>query len=160
MLPAGLTAQTTTLMMRSGTTITFRMSLPSIARATAFVDAGADMIFPEGLKSAEDFGAFAAAMKGYGSDRGPYLLANMTEFGKTPIMAIERFEQLGYDCVIWPVTTLRSAMGEVTRLLADLKRDGHVETHLDRMQTRQDLYAALRYTPGTEWRYPAPAGSD
>ena len=106
------------------------------------------------------FGTFAEAMKGYGTSRGPYLLANMTEFGKTPIMGIERFEQLGYDCVIWPVTTLRSAMGEVTRLLADLKRDGHVESHLDRMQTRQDLYAALRYTPGTEWRYPAPAGSD
>ena len=126
----------------------------AIARARAYVDSGADMIFPEGLATEADFGRFAEAMRGYGSERGPYLLANMTEFGKTPIISFSRFEELGFDCVIWPVTTLRTAMGEVARMLADLKREGHVGSHLDRMQDRASLYAALGYTPGEPWDFP------
>lgn len=126
----------------------------AIARAKAYVDSGADMIFPEGLHSEEEFAAVARALKGYGSTRGPYLLANMTEFGKTPIIPAARFAELGYSIVIFPVSTLRSAMGEVQRLLAALKRDGHVNGVIGQMQERKDLYSLLGYEPGREWEFP------
>jgi len=133
----------------------------AIERAGAYVDAGADMIFPEGLTSEEEFGRFAEAMRGRGpalSRRGgPFLLANMTEFGKTPILPVSRFDELGYDYVIFPVTTLRLAMKVVAEGLATLRRDGSAEALLDRMQTRQELYDLLDYTPGEEWRFPSPA---
>jgi len=80
----------------------------------------------------------------------------MTEFGKTPSIPLTRFAAMGYSAVIWPVTTFRAAMGEVARTLADLKRDGHVDAFVSRVQTRQELYDALGYTPGTEWRFPSP----
>lgn len=124
----------------------------AIARAKAYVDAGADMIFPEGLTSETEFGEFARAMKGHKA--GVFLLANMTEFGKTPMIPLKRFGELGYSCVIWPVTMLRAAMGEVARALADLKRDGHVGSFLGRVQTREALYGWLKYEPGKEWRWP------
>lgn len=124
----------------------------AIARAKAYLDAGADMIFPEGLTSEEEFGAFAQAIRAH--RKGAYLLANMTEFGKTPIISLKRFEELGYSCVIWPVSTLRSAMSEVTRLLEALKRDGTVSGVLERMQDRTALYGLLGYTPGVEWKFP------
>lgn len=129
----------------------------AIIRAKAYIDAGADMIFPEGITSEADFARIAEALRGYGSRRGPYLLANMTEFGKTPIIPLNRFAELGYHCVIWPVTTLRAAMGEVGRILSDLKRDGEVSAFIDRVQTRQDLYNLLGYTPGAEWPFGTPA---
>lgn len=128
----------------------------AIARARAYVEAGADMVFPEGLESAEEFRAFAEAVRGGG--RPPYLLANMTEFGKTPQIALDRFGELGYDLVIYPVSTLRAAMGAVTRMLADLRQTGSVERHLDRMQTRDELYGLVGYRPGQPWDYPAPPG--
>lgn len=127
----------------------------AITRAKAYLDAGADMIFPEGLASEEEFARVAAAVKEHMG--GAYLLANMTEFGKTPMINLARFGALGYSCVIWPVTTLRAAMGEVTRMLADLRRDGDVGAFVERVQTRQALYKALRYTPGTEWDWPGQA---
>ncbi|MGP1347739.1 MAG: isocitrate lyase/PEP mutase family protein [Phycisphaerales bacterium] len=123
----------------------------AIARSKAYLDAGADMIFPEGLRSEEEFGRIGEALRSYRSDA--YLLANMTEFGKTPLIPLSRFEELGYHAVIWPVSTLRSAMGEVKRMLEGLRRDGHVESSLGRMLTRDELYALLGYTPGEEWRY-------
>lgn len=126
----------------------------AVERAKAYVDAGADMIFPEGMKTEEDFQAFAAALGGYGPKGKTYLLANMTEFGKTPIIPHARFAEWGYSCVIFPVSTLRSAMGGVTKLLESLKREGHVEGVLDEMQSRKELYALLGYTPGVEWTYP------
>lgn len=123
----------------------------AIARAKAYLDAGADMIFPEGLKSETDFARVGEALRAY---RGSaYLLANMTEFGKTPIIPLDRFAAMGYHAVIWPVSSLRSAMGEVTRLLENLKRDGHVEGSLDGMLNRAGLYELLGYTPGEEWRF-------
>ncbi len=125
----------------------------AIARAKAYIDAGADMIFPEGLTSEAEFGEFARTMRQH--KPGVFMLANMTEFGKTPIIPLARFGELGYSCVIWPVTTLRAAMGEVQRILADLKRDGHVSAFLGRVQSRQDLYRLLGYEPGKEWRWPA-----
>ncbi len=130
----------------------------AIERAKAYVDAGADMIFPEGLASESDFEQVAKALKGHGSARGPYLLANMTEFGKTPQISVGRFAELGYSIVIFPVSSLRSAMGEVERLFAGLKRDGHVGASLERMQARKDLYGLLGYEPGTEWEFPGVSG--
>ncbi len=121
----------------------------AITRAKAYLDAGADMLFPEGLRSEEDFAGFAEAVRAH--DPGCYLLANMTEFGKTPLIPLPRFGELGYSCVIWPVSTLRSAMGEVRRMLEALKRDGDVSASIERMQTRAELYAALGYEPGVEW---------
>jgi len=126
----------------------------TISRAKAYIDAGADMIFPEGLETEAEFAKVAQALKGYGPKRGAYLLANMTEFGKTPSIPVARFAELGYSIVIFPVSTLRSAMGEVQRLLTALKRDGHVNGVIDRMQDRKSLYNLLGYQPGREWEFP------
>ena len=133
----------------------------AVARAKAYVDAaGADMIFPEGLRTEADFGAFADAIRSHtppttlAPGGGPYLLANMTEFGKTDSINIERFEELGYQAVIWPVSTLRIAMGAVKRFLAQLRADGDVDASLEHMLTRAELYETLRYTPGEPWAYP------
>ncbi len=127
----------------------------AIDRSKAYAAAGADMLFPEGLHSESEFAAFAEAMNTLG-DKRPYLLANMTEFGKTPIIPLSRFAELGYDFVIFPVSTLRTAMGAVTRMLADLKAIGSVAGSLDAMQTRQELYDLVGYTPGEPWEYPSP----
>lgn len=124
----------------------------AIDRAKAYIDAGAHMIFPEGLHSEAEFAQAAEAIRAY-SDK-TYLLANMTEFGKTPIIPLARFEELGYHCVIWPVSSLRSAMGEVTRLYADIKKTGTVSASLDNMLDRKNLYRLLGYTPGAEWQFP------
>lgn len=117
----------------------------AVARALAYADAGAAMIFPEGLASEDEFARFAAALRG--ARPGVRLLANMTEFGKTPMISLERFSAMGYDMVIYPVTMLRVAMGAVTRALAELKRTGSPEPLLGRMQTRQELYDLVGYTP-------------
>lgn len=130
----------------------------AIDRAAAYVFAGADMIFPEGLASEREFEQFSTAMRGLrGPDRrgGPYLLANMTEFGKTPIIPLERFAAMGYSCVIFPVTLLRVAMGAVTRALEHLRTSGSAEGLLSQMQTRQELYDLIGYTPGTPWEFAA-----
>jgi methylisocitrate lyase len=129
-----------------------------ISRARAYVQAGADMIFPEGLQSEDEFRRVADALRPAGSGgvrTGPYLLANMTEFGKTPIIPAARFGQMGYSCVIFPVTLLRVAMGAVTRALHALAADGSAQSLLDSMQTREQLYKTIAYTPGVEWELPA-----
>lgn len=125
----------------------------AIARANAYRAAGADMIFPEGLHSEDEFAEFAKASPGL-------LLANMTEFGKTPDIPAERFGEMGYDLVIYPLSMMRLAMGHVARGLEALKKDGSVRGVLDEMQTRKELYALLGYTPGREWSYPSPTRSD
>ena len=119
----------------------------AVTRANLYREAGADMIFPEGLQTEKEFAEFAKASP------GP-LLANMTEFGKTADISAERFQELGYQVVIYPLSMMRLAMGEVTRGLAALKRDGSVRESLPRMQTRKELYALLGYTPGDQWNYP------
>ena len=101
----------------------------TIERSKAYLDAGADMIFPEGLRSEDDFARGADELRSYKADA--VLLANMTEFGKTPIINISRFAAMGYSCVIWPVTTLRAAMGETARILAALPRDGDIHAFLE-----------------------------
>ena len=119
----------------------------AIARANTYREAGADAIFPEGLQSEDEFAAFAAGSPGL-------LLANMTEFGKTPIIPVARFGELGYRMVIHPLSMMRLAMGEVARGLAVLRETGSVESLLDRMQTRKELYGLLGYEPGREWHFP------
>jgi len=130
----------------------------ALDRAAAFVHAGADMIFPEGLHTKEDFARFAAEMRklpGPAPGGGPFMLANMTEFGKTPYMSVSEFGGMGYHCVIFPVSTFRSAMGGVQHLLTTLKDTGCTEAALDQMYTRKELYGSLQYTPGEEWTFPS-----
>lgn len=124
----------------------------TISRSKAYIDAGADMIFPEGLENLHEFEYVAKTLRQHKND--VFLLANMTEFGKTPIINFSEFERIGYSCVIYPVSTLRAAMGAVHSLLANLKETGSVEASLDSMLTRKELYGLLNYTPGQEWMYP------
>jgi len=111
----------------------------AVARAKLYMEAGADAIFPEALTTAEMFRAFARALPGV------RLLANMTEFGRTPFFSAAEFEAMGYRMVIWPVSSLRVANKAQARLFAALKRDDGTHRLLDRMQTRAELYAAIDY---------------
>lgn len=124
----------------------------AIDRAKAYVEAGATMIFPEGLTSEQEFADFAKAMDSMGHQR-PYLLANMTEFGKTPMLTLEQFGAMGYNIVIYPVSTLRLAMGAITRALGELKQTGTLEGQLGNMQTRQELYDLVGYTPSEPFEF-------
>ena len=123
----------------------------AVRRAREYVHAGADMIFPEGLATEAEFQQFAHALKGAKTGKPVLLLANMTEFGKTPMIPHAKFAVMGYSCVIYPVSMLRVAMGAVTRALAQLKKDGGVEGLLKDMQTRQELYDLIGYKPGEAW---------
>lgn len=110
----------------------------AIDRMKAYVDAGADMLFPEAMKSEKEFEAVREAI-------GVPMLANMTEFGKSRLLNRTELEDLGFNLVIYPVTTLRLAMGEVDRGLDAILRDGDQNGILDKMQHRRDLYDLLRY---------------
>jgi methylisocitrate lyase len=109
----------------------------AVARARLYLEAGADAIFPEALTNAEMFREFAARMPGV------KLLANMTEFGRTPFFTASEFETMGYAMVIWPVSSLRCANKASEELYAAIKRDGGTQNMLDRMQTRAELYDAI-----------------
>ncbi|MCA1958222.1 MAG: methylisocitrate lyase [Nitrospira sp.] len=115
----------------------------AVRRARAYVEAGADVIFPEALESAEEFRRFADQLAKEGSTVP--LLANMTEFGKTPYLSVAEFESLGYRLVLFPVTALRVAAKAVELFLAELKRQGSQRHLVERMQTRHELYDLLRY---------------
>jgi methylisocitrate lyase len=106
----------------------------AIARAKLYVEAGADAIFPEALTNAEMFRAFAARLPGVP------LLANMTEFGRTPFFTASEFEEMGYRMIIWPVSSLRMANKAQADLFAALRRDGGTHKIVDQMQTRAQLY--------------------
>jgi methylisocitrate lyase len=110
-----------------------------LARAKLYMEAGADAIFPEALHTADMFRAFAARMPGVP------LLANMTEFGKTPFFTAAEFEEMGYKMVIWPVSSLRVANKAQEELYAAIARDGGAQNMIDRMQTRAELYATIDY---------------
>jgi methylisocitrate lyase len=110
----------------------------AVARAKRYLDAGADAIFPEALQSPDELAEFAARVK------AP-LVANMTEFGKTPLLPLPELARMGYRLVIYPQTALRVAFGSVTKMLADLKRAGDQKAWLGRMQTRAELYKLLGY---------------
>ncbi|MEW2411233.1 methylisocitrate lyase [Streptomyces griseoviridis] len=110
----------------------------AIDRAKAYVDAGADAIFPEALADAAEYEAFREAVD-------VPLLANMTEFGKSPLLDARTLESLGYNIALYPVTLLRIALGAVEDGLRTLAAEGTQESLLPRMQTRSRLYELLGY---------------
>jgi methylisocitrate lyase len=110
----------------------------AIARAKAYVDAGAEAIFPEALQDEKEFEAFRKAIK-------VPLLANMTEFGKSRLLTQKELSSLGFNIVIYPVTTLRLAMKAVDMGLDQIIKDGTQENIVPNMQTRKELYELTRY---------------
>ena len=115
----------------------------TVQRARVYADAGADAIFPEALESAEEFRIFAKQLAKQGV-KVP-LVANMTEFGRTPYLSVSEFEDLGYRVVLFPVTALRLTTRVVEQMLLQLKNHGTQRDLLDQMHTRQRLYELLRY---------------
>jgi methylisocitrate lyase len=111
----------------------------ALRRARLYVAAGADAIFPEALEGPEEFAAFARELAGVP------LLANMTEFGKGPLLDFTDLAQMGYRLVLYPVTTLRAGLGAVRDTLADLRARGHQRERLGSMLTRAELYDLLGY---------------
>ena len=105
----------------------------------ALLEAGADAIFPEALTTADMFKEFASRLPSVP------LLANMTEFGRTPFFTAAEFEAMGYEMVIWPVSSLRVANKAQAKLYAAIKKDGGTQNMVDRMQTRSELYATIGY---------------
>ncbi|SOX55599.1 methylisocitrate lyase [Mycobacterium ahvazicum] len=116
----------------------------AIDRARAYADAGADMIFTEALTEVAQFEAFRAAVD-------VPLLANMTEFGKSPLLSARQLADLGYNVVIYPVTTLRLAMFAVEAGLREIGSSGTQFDLLDRMQHRSRLYSLLSYEDYNEF---------
>ena len=110
----------------------------SVERGLRYIEAGADAIFPEALLSEDEFGRYAEKV-------AVPLMANMTEFGKTPYLSASQFAALGYRMVIFPMSAFRVMMKAVEELLQQLKAQGSAESFLPRMQTRQELYDLLRY---------------
>ena len=117
----------------------------TIDRIKAYEDAGADVIFPEAMKDEKEFEKIRKNSK-------VCLLANMTEFGKSKLVSANELENLGYNIVIYPVTTQRLAMKNVEDGLRDIFKDGHQNNIIDKMQTRKRLYELVDYekynTPG------------
>lgn len=120
----------------------------AIDRAKRYVDEGADAVFPEGLESEAEFDAFRTGVT------AP-LLANMTEFGKTPIIPVSRFAEMGYEMVIFPMTAFRCMLKAVDECYADLVKTGTQGHFLEKMRTRQELYDLIEYSGYTardlEW---------
>jgi methylisocitrate lyase len=110
----------------------------AIDRAKAYVQAGADAIFPEGLISEQEFEQFSSQIS-------VPLLANMTEFGKTPLLTATQFESLGYKMVIYPVTALRVMLRAVEEFYAELIATGTQAGWMEKMRTRGELYETLEY---------------
>lgn len=111
----------------------------AVARAKLYMEAGADAIFPEALNKEDMFREFARRMPGVP------LLANMTEFGKTPFYTKEQFQDFGYKMVLWPVTSLRVAALAQEKLYKAMIRDGGAHNCVEQMLTRKDLYSTIDY---------------
>ena len=109
-----------------------------IDRCKAYIDAGAEIIFPEALKDEKEFEKVRKSLSSY-------LLANMTEFGKSKLLNYKDLENLGYNIVIYPVTTQRLAMKNVEDGLRAIFADGHQNNIIDKMQTRKRLYDLVDY---------------
>ena len=107
-------------------------------RCKAYVDAGAEVIFPEALKDEKEFELVRKSLD-------CYLLANMTEFGKSKLLNYKQLEDLGYNIVIYPVSTQRLAMKNVEDGLRAILADGHQNNIIDKMQTRKRLYDLVEY---------------
>ncbi len=116
----------------------------AIDRANAYVEAGADVIFPESLHDEDEFRLVAQRVK------AP-LLANMTEFGRTPYITAKKFEELGYKVVIFPVTTFRYAMGAVRKALRTIKEEGTQKSLLGDMMSREEIYELIGYWDYEKW---------
>ncbi len=117
----------------------------AVERAEKYVAAGADAVFPEALQSLEEFRDFAKEID------AP-LLANMTEFGKSPLISFHDLMELGYRMVIFPMSAFRVAMKASEKFLRALKKSGTQKDWIDEMQTRQELYELLDYDPvAEEW---------
>ena len=110
----------------------------AVARGRAYAEAGADVIFPEALETAEEFRDYAAAVD------AP-LLANMTEFGRSPSLTASRLEELGYKLVIFPVSAARVAAFHVGAFYRQLMGEGSADEWLERMQPREELYDLIDY---------------
>lgn len=110
----------------------------ALERARAYVDAGADMVFPEALQSRDEFETFAKEIS-------VPLLANMTEFGKSPLLTVRELGEMGYAAVLFPVTLFRVAMEAAETALGQLVADGTQRNLIERMQTRVALYDLLGY---------------
>ena len=110
----------------------------AVGRAHRYLEAGADVIFPEALPSREEFADFRRAIE------AP-LLANMTEFGRGPLLSVAELNELGYRIALFPVTTFRTAMKAAERALEEIGRSGSQEGILDSMQSRAELYDLLGY---------------
>jgi methylisocitrate lyase len=119
----------------------------AVKRAQKYVAAGADAIFPEALQSAEEFRDFAKEVK------AP-LLANMTEFGKSPLLSFKDLAEFGYRIVIFPMSAFRVSMKASEEFLRALKKAGTQLDWIEKMQTRQELYDLLDYDP-TAGNWPA-----
>ena len=115
----------------------------TVERAGEYHAAGADAIFPEALQSAEEFRDFAKEID-------LPLLANMTEFGKSPLLTFEQFADFGYRMVIFPQSAFRVSMKGSEKFFAALKKTGTQSDWLDKMQTREELYELLEYDPAAE----------
>jgi methylisocitrate lyase len=111
----------------------------AVRRAKMYVSAGADVIFPEALETVDEFARFAAEVP------AP-LLANMTEFGRSPNLDADTLGRLGYRLILFPLTAFRTAMMAAENTLADLKAHGHQRNSLNKMMTRAELYELLGYT--------------
>ncbi|KAA9132214.1 methylisocitrate lyase [Microbacterium caowuchunii] len=110
----------------------------AIDRAKALVDAGADAIFPEAMRTLDEFDAVRRAVD-------VPILANMTEFGKSDLFSVDQLKNVGVNIVIWPVSLLRIAMGAADRALDTLLEEGHLTGRLGEMQHRADLYDLIDY---------------
>jgi methylisocitrate lyase len=110
----------------------------SVERGKRYLDAGADAIFIEALQTEEEFARYADLVQ------AP-LLANMTEFGKTPTLSVPQFAEMGYRMVIFPMTAFRVMMKAVEGVFTEIRDNGSPEAWLDRMQTRAELYDLIRY---------------
>lgn len=117
----------------------------AISRGKAYLDAGADALFPEALRSEEEFAAFADALA------GAVLMANLTEFGKTPVLPAATLARLGYRLVLYPLSTLRVMLKAARDFLLHLRAAGSQAAYLDRMLTRAELYGLVRYARFTAW---------
>src|SRR6184192_2637301 len=115
----------------------------AVERSRRYLQAGADAIFPEALQSADEFKAFVREVK------AP-LLANMTEFGKSPLLSFEELAGFGYKMVIFPQSAFRVSMKASEEFLRDLKREGTQSGWIEKMQTRDQLYQLLGYDPAAE----------
>ena len=109
-----------------------------IDRCKAYVDAGAEIIFPEALENEKEFEKVRKSLD-------CYLLANMTEFGKSKLLNYKELENLGYNIVLYPITTQRLAMKNVEEGLRAIFADGHQNNIIDKMQTRKRLYDLVDY---------------